>query len=289
MDDIDQVIAELDKLVGRSEKLADEAVASKPRRVRLPVSVQPKSSNRKLAPQRTEIAKSGRKRFVPVGPYVTSTYVSISATCPDSCVYKDNGCYAQAGATHLTMGPLDRAAATGWDPDEVTEAEARAIDQVGKTGIPRDGAAGGRDLRLHVGGEVSSERGAWMLAQAAKRWRLRGGGDVWTFTARWREIPRPAWGEISVLASCQTEADVVLAVELGYVPAITVEDFKGRLDVGGLRLLPCPWEANGKLTCAECRACLDDMQLLRDGRGIAFRLHGSQAEKARRSLRVLNG
>lgn len=276
-----------DQLLERSAELLDTALATPKAKRSVPLSVQRASANRKMAPQREERARSGRRRFVPIGPFCVTTYVSISATCPTSCPYKDNGCYAQAGASHLTMNGLDRAAA-GWKPLEVTQAEARAIDGLWKRGkAPQDGARGGRDLRLHVAGDASCATGARELGRSVDRFRSRGGGLAWTYTHRWREIPRDAWGPISVLASCETPSDVDEALDLGYAPALTVESFDSprAFPAGGAKIVPCPAEA-GKTTCVECRLCIRG-GLAKRGRGIGFLLHGGLVDKARARLRVL--
>jgi alkylated DNA repair protein (DNA oxidative demethylase) len=150
MEDLD-ILAEADRLLRRSESLLGTAAES----FKMPavVAVQVKSSNRKLAPQKQETAKSGRPRNVPVGPYVVSTYVSIEATCPDSCRWKNNGCYAQTGFTRSHMSKRELASRR-MTSLEVTRAEAERIDGLYSLGVPQDGARGGRDLRLHVAGDL---------------------------------------------------------------------------------------------------------------------------------------
>lgn len=258
------------------------------------VSIQPMSSNRKLAPC-TEVhvvdsRGNPRIRPTPVGPYCASTYVSIAATCPASCPFRDNGCYAQSGASHLTMGALDRAGRRA-RALEVTLAEAVALNDLWPRGVPQDGHRGGRDLRLHVGGDVSCTAGARALGEAVARLQARGLGECWTYTHRWREIPREAWGPISVLASCETPAEVRQAIEAGYAAALTVERFPGRraFPIGpGLKAIPCPFEGGGSTTCVKCRLCFDDARLRQAGRAIAFAVHGKDSEAARGRLRVLN-
>lgn len=257
-----------------------------------PVSVQRQTANSKLAPQRVELAKSGRKRFVPTGPYCVSTYASIAATCPDSCRFKAGGCYAQAGQGHLTVGRLNRSAtrwSKPWTPLEVTFAEAEMLSHLYEGGVPQDGAKGGRDVRLHVSGEVSCIRGARALAVEASRWGKRGGGVMWTFTHRWRDIPRRSWGEISALASCETSAEVQDARDRGYTPAMTVPRFpsKKTWTSAGVRFTACPFEAGKSTTCVTCRLCLDADRLHRRGLGIAFAVHGRDSEEARGKLPVL--
>jgi hypothetical protein len=261
------------------------------------VSVQTASANRKLAPQRVvdvpdvrDPTKS-RTRFEPLGPYCASTYVSIAATCPHSCPFRDNGCYAQAGASHLTMGALDRAGRRTRGL-EVSLAEAAKLDDLWRRGVPQDGHRGGRDLRLHVGGDVSCEAGTRAVARAVERLQARGLGATWTYTHRWREIPREAFGSIAVLASCETAQDVTEATALGYAAAVTVERFPGRRAfpiAPGVKAIPCPYEGGGTTTCVKCRLCFDDDRLRQSGRAIAFAVHGADSERAGGRLRVLNG
>lgn len=288
--DLAEIDAAAAALLERSGALLDE-VRSSFRGSASPVSVQARSANSKLAPQRVEIARSGRPRFVPVGPYMASTYVSIASTCPDSCAFKASGCFAKAGSTHLTMAGLNRAA-LGRTALEVTLAEAAAIDALMPRRVAQDGAKGGRDLRLHVGGEVSCTEGARALAGAAVRWRARGGGVVWSFTHRWRTIARVAWGPISVLASCETMIDVLAARARGYAVAVVFPRFPAGMKAfsfAGKRVIPCTAEASSsspRPTCSSCRLCLDDQRLIERDLVIGFAVHGNDEEDAAQALLV---
>jgi hypothetical protein len=249
-------------------------------------ALQKKSRDKKLAPVDFVDRGHGRKpEPVAVGPYVATTYVSINATCPSSCPMKGAGCYAQAGAAQRLVHRLD-AAAAGRTPEDVIADEVRLIDDASKRGVPKDGARGGRDLRLHVGGDVGSEAGARLLAAAARRWRDRGGGTVWTFTHLWREVPREAFGEISVLASVESAQEIGAARQRGYPAAIVVERFGSNkafsLPGSDVRVIPCPAETAGR-TCAECRLCLD-RDLLGIGVAIGFEAHGRSRQKVRETL-----
>lgn len=250
-----------------------------------------KSCNRKLARVGTTPARY-RARIVPMPPYVCSTAVSIEATCPDSCPFKGmpglpGGCFAEAGIRKKGMS-LDQEA-RNLTTDAVIAEEARLINAAfGGGQIPEDGADGGRDLRLHTGGDVGTELGARLLAQAAEYWRFRGGGSIWTYTHRWREIPREAWGDsISVLASVEKPEDIEVAQVQGYAAAIVVEELPvdGKafyLPGSKTRIVPCPAETRGT-TCAECRLCMRD-QSLAGKAAIAFGIHGQQKERARETL-----
>lgn len=263
----------------------------------------PAAANRKLAPVEMQANTTERLRPVPVGPYCAATYVSIDSTCPDSCTFKDAGCYVRTGFTAQLARELDVAAPP--DPAGVIRAEAMLIDQSfpelapgpswrrrRRRGgpIPQDGARGGRDMRLHVGGDCPTAESARVLAAAVDRWYARGGGSVWTYTHWWHVVPREAWGRISVLASCETPEQVVAARARGYVPALVVRYFPDRraFRIRGIvgRVIPCPAET-GKRTCVECRMCFDDDALRERAAVIGFAAHGLGSAEMRRNLPVL--
>ena len=250
-----------------------------------PASFIAKSCNGKLSPVNlvpTQCGdKPGRPRPVPRAPFVCSTYVSIEATCPATCAFKkETGCYVRAGATKRLSGDLD-AGAKGLTADEVIRFEVQLIDKKYKTGVPQDGGRrgrDGRDLRLHVGGDITNDGQAGLLGAAAWRWRARGGGLVWTFTHSWRTVRRSAWGpDISVLASVERAEDIELARQQGYASAIVVDNFPSTkafyLPGTTAKIIPCPAET-GNRTCVECRLCLNSERRLARNTAIAFEAHG---------------
>lgn len=250
------------------------------------------SRSAKLSP--VALVETGKKkRPVPQGPFCASTYVSIRSTCPDSCAFKDAGCYAQVGASRRIMKPLDEAGVGGFLAASNEAALIRCAFGAGQ--VPQDGARGGRDLRLHVGGDVSSRDSACELRWAAEDWLARGGGAVWTYTHRWREIPASAWGSIRVWASCESPVDVQHAHSRGYRAALVVERHPGDAMYGiglptnnttpTIQVVPCPYETRG-VTCVKCRLCLDAKLPMTTV--IGFSAHGERRDDARRRLKVLN-
>jgi hypothetical protein len=257
------------------------------------VSFVPIARNRKLAPIRETRAADGGLRFHAIGPYCASTYVSIQSTCRDVCRFKNgNGCFAEAGYTGPLVRTLDEAS-KGLRPAEIAANEAETIDAFGP--IPLDGGKygrDGRDLRLHINGDAYDEESARILAGAAARWKERGGGAVWAYTHSWRSIPVEAWGTISILASCETPADVKEARARGYASALVVRDFRGAERAHSLpeidgKVLPCPAETRDT-TCVQCRLCFDVEGLRVRRLVIGFSVHGRDAEKARRRLPILD-
>lgn len=244
------------------------------------------SANRKLAPvDLIQFPGQPRPRPIAQGPFASSTYVSIQSTCPDSCAFKRSGCFADSGFTKIAGEKMD-AAARHRTPLEVIREEARLMRKAFRGGpIPQDGARGGRDLRLHVGGDVGTEEGARELGRAAGGWRARGGGSVWSYTHWWREVPRSAWGKhVSALASVESTRDFAAAAAQGYAPAIVVDHFESKraFVAGGWRIIPCPAETSGakRVTCVDCRLCFDGDGLLRRRSAIAFAVHGTGTKAA---------
>jgi hypothetical protein len=175
-------------------------------------------------------------------------------------------------------------------------AEAFVIDRAFVDGVPQDGPrGGGRALRLHVAGDAASPLVARALADAAERWRARGGGPVWSYTHRWRAIPVDAWGPISIFASVETGTELAEANRRGYAAALTIDQFpKPRSftipDAPGVRVRACPVEvgrthADGTaITCVSCGWCFNDAGLRRVGVAIGFAIHGHEGGAAVRSI-----
>lgn len=261
------------------------------------VSMQLITNNRKIAPVAYDRNAQGGVKRIRTHPtkIAATTYVSIDATCPSSCPWKDAGCYVTA--SRFTAG-LERrltagARTHGLSGLDVIRVEAALLTRVARSGMSP------RPLRLHVGGDVSCEEGALVLAKAVRRWHSHFGGveaaPVWTYTHRWREIARGAWGTIAVLASVESREDAAEALDLGYAPALVVDQHASpRMHVAeqhGFRVLPCPAES-GERTCVECRACFQAFDVVHGGLtkkriAIAFEAHGTKAGKVRTHLRQL--
>jgi hypothetical protein len=246
-------------------------------------SVQLESHNPKLSPQ-----QKLEGRFESLGPRVASTYVSTEATCPRGCPWRGSGCYAEEGQAYNGLRALNDGATESEGSSALAE-EAAALRRAWPGGVPQDGRRGGRDLRLHVGGDVDSAAGAALLAGAVAELKERGLGAAWSYTHRWAEVPRESWGSVHVLASVHGAEEVERARARGYAAADTVQAFRrGRrafAHAGGVAV-PCPWQTGGRRrpTCAECRLCLGGVDLVRERITIAFVPHGRSERKARLAL-----
>lgn len=213
---------------------------------------------------------------------VDATYASIEATCPKTCPFKGEGCYAQTGFVAITTHRLDKQV-DGLTAFKVAQAEANEIDNsYGGGRVPT-----GRDLRIHVSGDARSPGAAKVLAKAIDRWKARGGGKVWSYTHSWRLVPRKAWGQVSILASVESVKDARTARAQGYAAAIVVPEHPSDkafyLEGSKTKWIPCPAQTRG-VGCTDCRLCFDADGLYERNAGIAFAVHGAGAAKAKRQL-----
>jgi hypothetical protein len=216
---------------------------------------------------------------------VDATYVSIKASCPKSCPLMGEGCYAQLSYVGITTHRLDEEA-DGFSPLQAARAEAKAIDESYKGGdVPT-----GRDLRLHVAGDSRTITGTRILNKAVSRWRKRGGGDCWSYTHAWKNVPRKEWDQVSILASVTTVDEVPAAKQQGYAPAIVVSEHPSekvyKLEGSDVKWIPCPAQTRG-VGCSDCRLCFNADRLYNENMGIAFSVHGVKKENIKRRLTVL--
>lgn len=217
-----------------------------------------------------------------------STTHAAQASCPSDCVFMNAGCYAERGPLGaFVLAPLNDAAkelgASGLD---VAEAEAKAIDEMA--------VVVGRPLRLHTVGDCASDDAALLVAAASERYEERGGGRVWSYTHAWRNVKRSSWTNVSILASCETAADVQKAKERGYATAIVVDEFPGDelyTSEEGIKILPCPSQTKKGVTCADCRLCFNDAGIRERDYSIGFAIHGDRVtqDRARTSLTSHSG
>lgn len=273
-----------------------------------PVLFRATSTNRKLGP--VDLVKGTKDRDRPIArpPFVSSTYLPIEQTCPNTCPLKKRlkaasnrtgkgmrPCYADSGFTGFSVRRLERLA-KGWGATALAKREAELIDASFDGGPVPPGAPGHpRDLRLHVSGDIVEPIAAVYLSRAAGNWRARGGGRVFTYTHSWRKIQRRHWGKhISVLASVESLPDAGEALKQGYAPALLVAHHPadGRAyDVfpplgRAIRVVPCPAETR-KRTCTECGLCLGNVDLVKMRTAIAFSAHGTlEAEVVKRIVQL---
>lgn len=226
-----------------------------------------------------------------------STTLSSHHSCPDTCRFKGdplnpdgpngNGCFTYDHLLGNEARKLDRAGET--DFVKIALQEAAAIDAL----------TGKWDCRIHEVGDCSCIEAAQIVAAAAERYMAKQGRIAFTYTHAYKapySVPRSAWGNVSVLGSCETEEDIQLVQSMGYVPSIVVSEFLHDTPyyIGGHKFLPCPHNLNVQvtnekgekehITCRTCRFCLKESWLREKGLGVAFRAHGSRVKTARSVL-----
>lgn len=207
---------------------------------------------------------------------VSVTYAS-HASCPTDCAFHpdhNGGCYGATGPIGFMAKRMrDAAAEQSADTHDIARAEAASI-----RALP-----GGRPLRLHGYGDCRTDTDARIVSDACTDYD----GDVWTYTHPWRTVARESWGNVSVLASCETEQDVIDATARGYAVELTVPSFDGLPSkIGGLNVIPCPQQTVAKADCASCMLCSKGDRL--QGRAlVALRAH-AQVSRIRESLAARN-
>jgi hypothetical protein len=211
-----------------------------------------------------------------LGP-VATTYVS-QVSCPEECPWYDDGkwgspCYANNNFIGLHTKKLNQGQG---DYIDAAREEAAVIASL----------SGERPLRLHVVGDCKDRAATEIVSKAVEGYRAKHGQPSWTYTRAWEQVPRESWGSVSVLASCETPAQVRRALRKGYATAIVVGEFAQPTAYrkGGVKIVPCPQETGRVPTCVECQLCWKDDILRAAQITIGFEAHGFQAGKVRKML-----
>jgi hypothetical protein len=221
-----------------------------------------------IATEKSQNSKTGQ---------VSATYAPIQS-CPSTCSFLNQGCYAQCGNTAIHLNRMNQQARElkKERPIDIARLEAKSIKNL----------TGTRPLRLHIVGDCRTSRAASILAKASKEYKEKYQQPVWTYTHSWKNIPREKWGGIAVLASCETIKECKEALRRGYAPSIVrLKPFTRSFKYRGLEMIPCPSFDKG-LKCNECQRCWDDKELLKKNRAICFFPHGAQEHKAINVIRT---
>jgi hypothetical protein len=213
---------------------------------------------------------------------MSATYTPYQ-TCPDSCMMKPTlnaagefdrtPCFASCDLVGMQMHRLTRTAAgAAASLVQIAIAECKGIEAL----------SGDRILRLKVGGDTPTVSYARRLAQACEAYTRKRKRPAFGYTHNWLKIPRQAFGVISMLASCDSIADVIKAKARGYATATIVSHFPDGakvFEIGGVKLLPCPNQINKRIQCVDCELCCDDAKLRRLDLTIAFKAFSRKAEE----------
>jgi hypothetical protein len=203
---------------------------------------------------------------------VSATYAA-QQTCPSTCPLKGSGCYAESGVIAFHTKRLNRSV-------EANSATLEELAEMEETGIRK--LSGKYPLRLHVVGDATTNKAATILGLAAGEHTAKYGKPVWSYTHAWRSVSRSSWGNVSILASCETVSDTKLAMAKGYAAAVVVDAHQSdkAYTVDGVRLIPCPQQTGRAENCVKCGLCMKANVLKAAGSVIAFEVHGQQVKKA---------
>lgn len=225
-----------------------------------------------------------------LGMIMTTTYAS-QVTCPQPgkdarpCPLFGHGCYGESGNVGRFISKnLNKARCTR---RQAAEAEAAGINALVRHGY--------EPLRLHTLGDCPTEDGAALVGDAAQRYMYASGAPAYGYTHAWN-VPRWAWGAVSMLRSCHTIEECYEALDTCYAPALLVDYYQlrdgGRAKSGhvigrckiahDLMGIPCPaiWSKND-LHCQQCRLCWNDQKLRDRHEVIMFAAHGEKEAQAR--------
>ena len=240
------------------------------------------------------VEKSGNRKT----GILSTTYVS-QASCDATCRLhpaNNNGetvCYANSDHAGLWTRTVN--ASTVFGAMALARNEARAIDTL----------TGREPLRLHVVGDCATDAAAKAVAAACDRYFARGGGKAYTYTHAWRSVRRDSWGNVSVLASCETADDITAAKARDYATAVVYggpmqEKAFVMTDSNGVEhtCITCPAQLTAmratlnpdtaRVNCAICPAlCRSDANLKKQGISVAFHAHGEGAGRLDRALTAL--
>lgn len=194
-------------------------------------------------------------------------------SCPDRCPMKESRtCYTMRGKMGMIARDLNSFGPAS--PEEIATQEAAAIDNL----------PAGQFLRLHTVGDAKTEAAVRILAAAAERWVIRSKAAgfvnpiVYSYTHAWDVVPREAWGIISIMASCETDADVAAASARGYAVELTRAHAEIDGPIAGLIPLKCPQQEKKLPDCASCGACGRDAMFIRTKRLLVLDPHSAHVK-----------
>lgn len=201
-----------------------------------------------------------------LGP-MSTTYAAIGS-CPSTCpMLKSRACYGMSGPIGWQWGKLSGNGAVA-----IAKAEAAEIAKL----------TGWYDLRIHTLGDCSNDAAAKIVADAAMRFMRKRNRSAFGYTHAWRKVARRSWGKVSMLASCETTADVREARAKGWATAMVVKEFQSDTAhvIDGIKVVPCPEQTGRAPSCAHCRLCMQDEKLKAANVTIAFHAHGPRLKLA---------
>lgn len=213
--------------------------------------------------------RSSNRKTGPIATTMTS-----SDSCPTTCPFRENGCYAKGGPTAINWRRLDRHE-TGTPLLDIDHQLAAA--QLLPRTLLRWNVAG--DLP-HVDGQINLPVLQQISALLVQGYQLR----PYTYTHHVQTLDNlnaVAWLNAAgfvVNLSCESESVAGWHHRNGR-PAVCVvrsdDTRRSWQDEHGTRFQTCPAQLNDRVTCATCQLCTRGAIGLDRHCVIAFRAHGS--------------
>lgn len=193
-----------------------------------------------------------------------ASYREVGRTCPASCPFLDNGCYAQDG--HVLA--IQRGSSSEHDG----EVKLREVIRLPEGAILRDHVSGD----FFLDGRLDVE----YLQATIEAARLRPDVTIFTYTHAWPYIDRALYDwppNLALNASCDTLEDLTIARHAGWPTTIVVPSFfTGKLPV---RSVVCPAQTV-HLACLECRICMRGKR----SATVIFLAHGNRVKRVNTRL-----
>jgi hypothetical protein len=187
-----------------------------------------------------------------LGRKVKTISREVGPTCPSSCPFLNNGCYAE----RIQRRRPNVLSAWRSNNDPVWSDVEKQVQ--------------GRLVRLHVGGDFMNPRDqdqidrAYLARLILLARRVEAKDKWWTYTHAWKEVaPHLKYLEaagIATYASVHTEEEQREAERLGFKIALCVDARKGE-HTGkywpGAKAITCPEQIGTKASCEDCKYCTE--------------------------------
>lgn len=198
--------------------------------------------------------------------------MAAQASCPVSCPFLGAGCYAESGPQGIHTARLNKSV-NGESAEGIALAEEIEIGKL----------SGTRPLRLHIVGDCKTSTAALIVSHAAWLYRRKHNMPVWGYTHAWREVHSGYYriNGVTMLASCETIAEVKQADSLNYRTALTTTKFKQNTawKENGFTFVPCPEQTGKTKNCTTCKLCWHPQDKL-PKTVIVFETHGVRSKTA---------
>lgn len=211
-----------------------------------------------------------KSRNEKVGPIPVST--TEKATCPTSCPFKKNGCYADGGPLALFWGKVDRKeAGTDWD----TFCGQIASLPIGQ--MWRHNQAG--DLPCNDGQQIDAKAMAKLVTASmhTKGFTYTHHDPMHGTNARIIKAANKSGFTVNLSGNNLKHADTLASLEIAPVVCVVGEDHPEHSTTPmGRKVVVCPEQTGKAKSCMTCGLCQKSNRSVI----VAFRAHGVSKKKA---------